>query len=95
VNLICKNCHIILVEKESGLKVLETTENYEPYCLWLADLYACKICGEEIYQLNPTPLAQRYEYYFERYIKEGDPIRFEFMRYNIKNITKEKTELIL
>jgi hypothetical protein len=59
--LVCGKCKAFLYLATSGVAVLEMA-GFGPYKLWLADLWRCHVCHQEVISgFGDGPIAQHFE----------------------------------
>lgn len=83
---ICVKCELFYRVKKNGVRFEEgmpTTSEpgapWEPYKLWVGDLWECRGCGDRIIVgVAPAPLAEHYQPdYAERVAREGSLFRVD------------------
>jgi hypothetical protein len=78
---ICVKCKLFFKPKKSGITVEEgkpvgrDPEVWMPYKLWVADLWECRGCGDQIvYGSGQRPLAEDYQKDYPEVVERHPPL---------------------
>lgn len=91
MTVVCKKCQLVMKHIKNAEKIMETTENFSAYKIWLGDMLECSGCNEVIYLIETNqPLAEKHDEY--GFNTHNQKIDFEFRRYNVSPVTDNKKE---